>query len=221
MFAEIRNDYASGPLFDGSDIDEEGYLGYISIDGWKSDRDDEEGQVIAAVMITPHGDVVVDWHDNGARLNEATLSAISEAKARLQSAFRDWETESRKAHSLQYIPHERHPCVDFRAELEKAGDETSILVIRLDYATGSDDDGYLIYKIYRALGKSMDDTIELAKKAADVGYNNWNEHGCGDKSPAFVTSSCDDTVDVFIEHSFKESGIRFELCTYDLRTLNV
>lgn len=202
MFAKIRNNYETGPLFDGSSIDAEGYLGYISIDGWRTEDENEEGQVIAAVMVTPHGDIVVDWHDNGARLNENALTAITEAKVRLQSAYQDWLTEH-------------------RAEPEKAGTESRIFVVRLDYATEPDDDGYLVYRIHQALDKSMDEAMELAKKAAADGREKWSEYRCGGKAPAFLTGPCDDTVDVFIEHSFKEAGIGFELCDYDLQTMKV
>lgn len=96
-----------------------------------------------------------------------------------------------------------------------------ILVIRLDYATEPDDDGYLVYRIHQALDKSMDETMERAKKAAAGGHETWSEYMNGGKAPAFLVSPCDDTVDVFIGHSLKEAGIRFELCAYDLQTINV
>lgn len=222
MFAEIRNNYETGPLFDGSSIDAEGYLGYISIDGWRTLDENEEGQVIAAVMLTPHGDIVVDWHDNGARLNENALTAITEAKVRLQSAYQDWQTEHRADHSLRDFTQETQSLyVDNGAGSVKAGTETRILVIRLDYATEPDDDGYLVYRIHQALDKSMDEAMELAKKAAADGREKWSKYRCGGKAPAFLTGPCDDTVDVFIEHSFKEAGIGFELCDYDLQTMKV
>lgn len=89
MFAEIKNDYIWGPLVEGGSGDpQEGeILAGISIDGWRPNRDD--GEVIANVLLTKNGDVVVDFHDNGSRMNQPVLKAIEEAKSQLQKLWND------------------------------------------------------------------------------------------------------------------------------------
>lgn len=88
MYNEIRNDYMFGPAAgDGTDENNPGLLAGITIDGWTSDNDAEEGTVIAAVLLSRHGDIIVDWHDNGARLFRNVLQAIDEAKARLREIW--------------------------------------------------------------------------------------------------------------------------------------
>ncbi len=79
LYAEVRNNYTFSPQ-DESD----GLLAGITIDGWKTADDSEEGVVIAAVLLSRHGDIIVDWHDNSARQQKNVLDAIKEAKARLR-----------------------------------------------------------------------------------------------------------------------------------------
>lgn len=86
QFAEISHDYiwgevvenglshrASGPL-----------LAAVSIDAWETGDDDEEGRVVANVLLSRHGDIIVDFHDNGARMDQQVLEHIAEAKAELR-----------------------------------------------------------------------------------------------------------------------------------------
>lgn len=88
MFAEIRNDYIFGPAVEpGDSSDETGLFAGITIDGWKTGNDDEEGHVIAQVLMSAHGDTIVAWHDNGARMDEEVLSAIKEAKKQLNELW--------------------------------------------------------------------------------------------------------------------------------------
>lgn len=42
--------------------------------------DNEEGTVIAHVLLTNHGDIVTDWHDDSARLRDNVLEAVTKAK---------------------------------------------------------------------------------------------------------------------------------------------
>lgn len=62
-FSEIRNDYIC------TDIDKEDgdVIAYISIDAWRPDE--EQGQVIAQVFLSTHGDIVVS-HTPMSRLEE-------------------------------------------------------------------------------------------------------------------------------------------------------
>ena len=80
MFAEVRNDYMCESIseFDGD------MLAYITIDCWKTDNDDEEGEVAAVVILTKHHDICVVWYDNGARADDVVLENIEDAKSRLK-----------------------------------------------------------------------------------------------------------------------------------------
>ena len=95
MYTEIRNDYATGPLYGDCSHEDEGY-GKILIDGWEDNK--EEGSVIASVIISKAGEIIVDWHDNGARMNDSVLEAINEAKQRLAADFQ--EEKERKENSI-------------------------------------------------------------------------------------------------------------------------
>lgn len=73
MFAEVRNDYRF-------EEPENGIKAGITIDVWKTDNDNEEGEVAATVVLSEHNDIVVVWHLNGARRDQECLLAIEEAK---------------------------------------------------------------------------------------------------------------------------------------------
>lgn len=49
------------------------------VDGYPADEDGT-GTVIAAVSLTRNGDVVVDWHHNGYRMEPSVLELVDEAK---------------------------------------------------------------------------------------------------------------------------------------------
>lgn len=83
MFAEVRNDY----LCESISKDEGDTLAYITIDCWKTDNDNEEGEVVATVILTKHHDICVVWHNNGARGDEVVLENIEDAKARLKLLY--------------------------------------------------------------------------------------------------------------------------------------
>lgn len=91
IYQEIRYDYVWGPAVESRRpySEEDGILAAVSIDGWKTARDDEQGEVIANVILTLHGDVVVDFHNNGARMNESVLSAIQAAREKLRCIWQD------------------------------------------------------------------------------------------------------------------------------------
>ena len=88
MFSEIRNDYIYGPAVEsGTSPNDDDMLATVAIDGWKTDDDNSPGETIASVILTKHGDIVVDWHDNGARMVRSVLEAIQEAKKTLQDIW--------------------------------------------------------------------------------------------------------------------------------------
>lgn len=86
MYNEIRNDYMYGPACGDTD-EENGLFAGICIDGWKTDDDNEEGTVIAKVIMSKHGDLITVWLDNGARMQRTVLDSIAEAKAQLRSLW--------------------------------------------------------------------------------------------------------------------------------------
>ena len=60
----------------------------ITIDGYASkDDDDDEGEVIAELYLTKHGDIIISWHDNAYSLNEHVLALIDESKMLLKNLF--------------------------------------------------------------------------------------------------------------------------------------
>lgn len=91
MFEEIRNNYMWGPAVEpASNFDDEGdILCVISIDGWE--RGNEQGSTLANVILTLHGDVVCDWHNNGARMNDEVRKAIREAKDELKPIWANYQ----------------------------------------------------------------------------------------------------------------------------------
>ncbi len=58
------------------------------IDGYPA-GEDLPGSVIAVVTMTRRGDIVIDWHHNGYRLNEAVLELVAQAKAEMLEEKRE------------------------------------------------------------------------------------------------------------------------------------
>lgn len=98
QFAEIRNDYVWGPAVEGGQpyLLNEALLAAVSIDGWETGDDDEQGAVLANVILTIHGDIIVDFHDNGVRMNKQVLESIEEAKKKLQDIWEEHNPEEKE-----------------------------------------------------------------------------------------------------------------------------
>ena len=62
----------------------------VTIDGYRTDDDAEQGIVVANVILTTHGDIVVDWHDNIGLYDSDTLRIIEESKQTLKSVWADY-----------------------------------------------------------------------------------------------------------------------------------
>lgn len=78
-WSEVRNNYFETEL-----LAEEGdTLARISIDAWRTPDENEEGSVIAHVILSKHGDVMVSYHDNIARTDPVAQEAIQDAKQQL------------------------------------------------------------------------------------------------------------------------------------------
>lgn len=63
-------------------------LASITIDGFPVDEDGE-GSVVAVVLLTKHGDIVVDWHENAYRMDTTVLNLIKESKEQLKKEYRE------------------------------------------------------------------------------------------------------------------------------------
>lgn len=61
-------------------------FGCITIDGHPADEN-QSGEVIARVWISNHGDIIVDWHENGYRMNDIVLNLIEESKEILKQNY--------------------------------------------------------------------------------------------------------------------------------------
>lgn len=82
-WSEIRNDF-----FNSDILPEEGdTLASVSIDGWRTEDDNEQGFVIARVILSKHGDVLVDYHDNIARMDDLAQEYIQDAISQLKEFF--------------------------------------------------------------------------------------------------------------------------------------
>lgn len=89
LWAEVRSDYFCTEI---SEIEGDA-LAFVSIDGWKTADDNEQGEVLAKVALSKHGDIIVDFHNNGARFDPKTEEAIQGAKDQLQAYYLDLQKE--------------------------------------------------------------------------------------------------------------------------------
>lgn len=132
QFAEIRNDYVWGPAVEGgrSYPSNKALLAAVSIDGWETGNDDEQGAVLANVILTIHGDIIVDFHDNGVRMNKQVLEAIEEAKKKLQEIW-----EGHKSKTTVYISADQiESAKSILADNGIESDETETVLQAIGYA---------------------------------------------------------------------------------------
>lgn len=88
-FSEIRHDYIWGPAVENGANGDHDLLAAVSIDAWKSADDNEEGEVLANVFLTAHGDMIVDFHDNGVRMHQPVLDHIRAAEETLKQIWQE------------------------------------------------------------------------------------------------------------------------------------
>ena len=88
-FSEIRHDYIWGPAVENGANGDHDLLAAVSIDAWKSADDNEEGEVLANVLLTAHGDMIVDFHDNGVRMHQPVLDHIRAAEETLKQIWQE------------------------------------------------------------------------------------------------------------------------------------
>lgn len=95
MFAEVKNDYIWGPAGNGdTDPDDGNLLAGISVDAWEPGKD--QGEVVANVLLTRSGDILVDFHNNGVRMDTQVLKAIEDAKSHLQKIWNNTHKDNPK-----------------------------------------------------------------------------------------------------------------------------
>ena len=94
-WSEVRADFFET----GNDFmqNEGNKLAQVSIDAWKSPDENEQGTVIARVMLSTHGDILVDYIDGVARLDSMAQEAISDAKKQLKEYFQELSQTQEKA----------------------------------------------------------------------------------------------------------------------------
>lgn len=94
-FAEIRNTHRYGACFEGAGgARDDDAIGVVSIDAWKTDDDNEAGEVLANVILTSAGSIVVDYHNNAVRLIDAVTESIAEACDILKDAWKDYKNST-------------------------------------------------------------------------------------------------------------------------------
>ena len=87
-WSEIRNNHFDAePAYNEGDA-----LAVISIDAWRTMDDNEEGEVIAKVALSRQGDVIVSYHNNLARVDEAAQEAIRDAFYQLKEHYNQLQT---------------------------------------------------------------------------------------------------------------------------------
>ena len=99
FWAEVRNHYFE----DSIDPLEGDVLARISIDGWKSQDENESGEVIACVMLSKHGDILVDYRDGVARRDEMAQEAIQEAKSQLKEYYLELHPSQKKELFVNHV----------------------------------------------------------------------------------------------------------------------
>lgn len=106
MYAEVRNNNIFGPGVEpgATGMYDKGLFAGVTIDAWKTMDDGEDGTVVAQVLMSAHGDIIVAWHDNGARLNRSVLEAIEAAKHDLTDVWRNRPAgKAEKQSKLYYL----------------------------------------------------------------------------------------------------------------------
>lgn len=85
IWSEVKNTYFQT---EADFFEEDGdMLACITIDGYKSDDENEPGEVIAKVILSKHGDILVSYIDTLGRMDACVQKSISEAKAQLRDYF--------------------------------------------------------------------------------------------------------------------------------------
>ena len=80
-YVQGRNEYAADEA--NADVFES-----VTIDGYPADENGQ-GESVAIIFITVHGDIVIDWRDNGYRMNDKVLALLEESRLMLVNDFQN------------------------------------------------------------------------------------------------------------------------------------
>ncbi len=96
-WSEVRNTYFEKNIFP-----EEGEaLARIAIDAWETNDPDAPGEVVANVMLSNHGDILVSYNDNLARIDPAAQECIRDAREQLKAYHQQLQNENQKVPSRE------------------------------------------------------------------------------------------------------------------------
>lgn len=85
IWKEIRNDYIETE--DSLSEHEQDAEAIVCIDAWKTNDDNEEGEVIAKVVLCKCGSVIVVYINNAARTDEYAQEVINETIRNLKGGL--------------------------------------------------------------------------------------------------------------------------------------
>lgn len=114
FWADIQNNYTE-------DVNANGVVRITYIDAWQTDDDNEEGKVIAKIILTQNDEIIVDYIDHCAAWDEF-------AKEKIQEAIEDFRKEVSASKKIgifyengEYVCREFEPDkLDIKAENLKA-----------------------------------------------------------------------------------------------------
>ena len=122
-----------------SEQDERGNTIYF-IDGYPNDEN-EEGTVIATIILSKHNDLIFDWHHNGYRMNKDVLEIIDNVVKN--------DIECQKKENLKFTEENKAIFVkEFEKLIKKETSEYSD-IDRLDYIKSENHEEY-VYVTYNS-----------------------------------------------------------------------
>lgn len=84
-WSQIQNTYTR---YTNEILPEEGdLLAATSIDAWKTQESEEPGKVIADVLLSKSGDIIINYHDQLARYDNHAQKIIQDAVAHLRDCY--------------------------------------------------------------------------------------------------------------------------------------
>ena len=126
FWTEIRNDFFETE-FTPQDGD---VLASVCIDAWKTPDPNEEGEVIAVVLLSKNGDILVDYRDGIARTDEDAQAAIKEAKNQLKEHFK--EHQAKLSDLLDHAETRTHDTLPLSEQIAAAHDSLLAILEQFD-----------------------------------------------------------------------------------------
>lgn len=153
-YAEVRNTHRYGPYYEpnGCRCEDDDLLIGVAIDAYQTDDDNEQGNVVASVMLTKKGDIVVCYHDNTARSVDQVTEIIKTTREELKTEWAEYS----KTHS---------------ADIEIAGDGMFYVEYRQMVSLGEQDIDAIMREALRGINAWCSDVeIVKDKKAGGLAY---------------------------------------------------